>query len=144
MKILVACEYSGTVRDAFIARGHDAMSCDLLDTETPGPHHKGDVLGILDGGWDLMVAHPPCTYLMIAGAANYLDDGRAERRDSAVGLFKALQSAPIPQIAIENPIPFLSVQEQIGKYDQYVNPFDFGVPIRNGLKISRFYSLQTR
>lgn len=106
------------------------MSCDFLDTEAPGPHHKGDVLGILGDGWDLMVAHPPCTYLTIAGAAYYNAAGRAEKREEAVAFFKALQAAPIPQIGIENPIPFLSVQKEIGKYQQYVNPFDFGVPIR--------------
>ena len=71
MRVLIACEESGTVRDAFIARGHDAMSCDLLPTRKPGPHHQGDVLGILDAGWDLMIAHPPCTYLAVSGAQWY-------------------------------------------------------------------------
>ena len=130
MKVLIACEYSGTVRDAFIERGHEAVSCDILPTERPGAHHQGNVLDILSDGWDLMIAHPPCTFLTIAGAAYYKDAGRAEKREEAVEFFKALQAAPIPKIAIENPIPFLSVQGQIGKYQQYVNPFDFGVPIR--------------
>jgi hypothetical protein len=73
MKVLVACEFSGTVRDAFIARGHEAMSCDLLDTDVPGPHHKGSVLDILSQEWDLMIAHPPCTHLAVSGARWFKD-----------------------------------------------------------------------
>lgn len=128
MKVLIACEYSGIVRDAFIQKGHSAVSCDILPTEAPGPHIQGDVLQALHDGWDMMIAHPPCTYLTIAGAAYYKKN--ATKREDAIRFFEALQSAPIDKIAIENPIPFNSVQERIGKYDQYVNPFDFGTPER--------------
>jgi hypothetical protein len=130
MKVLIACEYSGVVRDAFIKRGHEAMSCDLLPTDTPGPHHQGEVSEIIGYGWDMMIAHPPCKYLTIAGAGNYQEAGRAEKREEAIEFFEYLQNADIPKIAIENPIPFNSVQERIGRYHQYVNPFDFGEPIR--------------
>ena len=131
MKILVACEYSAIVRDAFRSKGHDAWSCDILPTEgDPRWHIQGDVLDVLGNGWDMMIAHPPCTYLTIAGASKYKDADRVVLRDSAVSFFIRLQNAPIDKIAIENPIPFNCVQDRIGKYDQYVNPFDFGVPER--------------
>lgn len=130
MKVLIACEFSGIVRDAFINKGHDAMSCDLLPTELPGPHYQGDVLDILEDRWDMMIAHPPCTYLTIAGASNYNDDGRKNCRDQAIKFFLTLENAAIPKIAIENPVPFKSVQNKIGKYHQIINPFDFGEPIR--------------
>ena len=130
MRVLVACEFSGVVRDAFSKRGHYAMSCDLLPPERGPPHHQGDVLEILHDDWDLMIAHPPCTYLTIAGAAYKDDPERVQKRRESIIFFKALQDAPIPRIAIENPIPFNDVQARVGKYDQYVNPFDFGVPIR--------------
>jgi len=126
MRVLVACEFSGTVRDAFAARGHDAWSCDLLPSETEGQHIQGDVLAILDQGWDLMVAHPPCTRLTIAGAAYYSNPGMAEERERAMEFFRSLRDAPIPKIAIENPTPFKSVTERVGKYDQRTNPFEFG------------------
>lgn len=133
MKVLVACEFSGTVRDAFIAKGHTAISIDLLPTESGTYNHiVGDVLDYINSGygWDLMIAHPPCTYLTIAGAAYKNQPERILQRQEAIQFFKALQAAPIPMIAIENPIPFKDVQEQVGKYDQYINPFDFGVPVR--------------
>ncbi len=131
MKILIGCEFSGTVRKAFRARGHDAWSCDIIDADPGSYYHiKDNVLNRLDDGWDMLIAHPPCTYLTIAGAAYYKDEGRVEKREQAIKFFKKLQNAPIEKIAIENPIPFKSVQEQIGKYDQYVNPFDFGTPER--------------
>ncbi len=81
MRVLVACEFSGTVRDAFRKRGHDAMSCDLLDTEAPGPHYKGDVRDVLHDGWDLMIAHPPCTHLAVSGA-RWFKDKRREQEDA--------------------------------------------------------------
>lgn len=145
MKILIACEYSSTVRDAFYKKGHKAYSCDILPTEgNPAFHFKEDILKIISGGWlktengrkifidkwDMMIAHPPCTYLSIAGASKYKSPGRKELRDDAVDFFIALQNARIEKIAIENPIPFKCVQERVGKYDQYVNPFDFGTPER--------------
>src|SRR5579863_9506453 len=90
MRVLIACEYSGTVRDAFIAKGHEAMSCDLLDTEIPGPHYKGNVLAVLNDGWDMMIAFPPCTYLTYAGVAHWNKPGRKELREDALELFKRL------------------------------------------------------
>jgi hypothetical protein len=87
MRVLVACEYSGTVRNAFIAKGHDAMSCDLLPTDKPGPHYQGDVFDIINDGWDLMIAHPPCTYLTYAGTRHWNSPGRAERREEALPAF---------------------------------------------------------
>ena len=131
MKILIACEYSAVVRDAFRAKGHDARSCDILPTEgDPRYHIQGDVLEILNDGWDMMIAHPDCSKLTIAGAAYYNKPGRKEEREDAIVFFQSLQSADIEKIAIENPIPFKSVQDRVGKYNQYVNPFDFGTPER--------------
>lgn len=128
VKVLVACEFSGIVRDAFAKRGHDAWSCDLLESERPGNHIRGDVLDILEDGWDLMVAHPPCTYLTWAGAGSWDRPGRAEKRDEAVAFFKALWNAPIPSVAIENPRGY--VDKVFRRHDQEVNPFNFGEPHR--------------
>jgi hypothetical protein len=122
MRILVACEYSGTVRDAFIARGHDAMSCDLLPTERPGPHHQGSVLDILDDGWDLMIAHPPCTHLAVSGARWWKD--KLPEQTEALWFVAQLMGAPIPRIAIENPVSKISTA--IRKPDQIVQPWQFG------------------
>lgn len=136
MKVLVACEYSGTVRDAFIARGHDATSCDLfLPSETPGSHYQGDVLDILGQGWDLMIAHPPCTYLTVSANKWLADqpprksgalvgaDRRAAREDAAA-FFMLLQNSGIPKIAIENPIGCMS--SRFRKPDQVLQPWMFG------------------
>ncbi len=128
MRVLVACEYSGVVRDAFTAAGHDAMSCDLLPSDTPGRHHQGDVRDVLGAGWDMMIAFPPCTYLTYAGAANWHDEGRAEKRDDAVAFFKMLYDAPIHRIAIENPRGYAS--KTFRRADQETNPFEFGTPER--------------
>jgi len=122
MRVLVACEYSGTVRDAFIARGHDAMSCDLLPTERPGPHYQGDVFDILWDGWDLMIAHPPCTHLAVSGARWWKD--KLDEQREALDFVRALMDAPIPRIAIENPISKISTA--IRKPDQIVQPWQFG------------------
>jgi hypothetical protein len=122
MKVLVACEFSGVVRDAFIARGHAAMSCDLLPTETPGPHYQGDVRRILGDGWDLMIAHPPCTYLASSGARWWPD--RQEEQANAMAFFYALVYASIPKIAIENPIGIMSRAWR--KPDQIIQPWQFG------------------
>ena len=100
MRVLVACEYSGIVRDAFIAQGHDAMSCDLLETERPGPHYCGDVSGILGNGWDLMIAHPPCTHLSVSGARWFKD--KAIEQKQALDFVRVLLSAPIPHQANRN------------------------------------------
>jgi hypothetical protein len=125
MRVLVACEYSGTVRDAFLARGHDAVSCDLLPTESPGPHYQGDVRDILNDGFDLMVAHPPCTYLCSSGLHwNTRVPGRAEQTEEALRFVRTLMGAPIPRIAIENPVG--AIGSRIRKADQYIHPWQFG------------------
>lgn len=125
MRVLVACEYSGAVRDAFRARGHDAMSCDLLPTDVDGPHYQGDVFDIIGDGWDLMVAHPPCTYLSSSGLHwNGRVDGRAEKTEAALAFVRALLDAPIPRIALENPIGCIGTR--IRKADQTIHPHQFG------------------
>ena len=132
MKVLVACEYSGKVRDAFIAKGHEAMSCDLLPTDAPGPHYQGDIFDVTDQGWDLMVAHPPCTYLTVSGnrwfKPEYADRYPTRHQDRLDGLdfFLKLYNAPIPKIAVENPVGVMSTEFR--KPDQYVQPFEFGDP----------------
>lgn len=122
MRVLIACEYSGIVRDAFIARGHDALSCDLLDTEQPGPHYKGDVRDVLSDSWDLMICHPPCTHLAVSGA-RWFKDKQAEQAD-ALSFVRMLLDAPIPRIALENPISIIS--SRISKPDQIIQPWMFG------------------
>ena len=130
MRVLVACEYSGTVRDAFLARGHDAMSCDLLPTDVPGPHYQGDCRDVLGDGWDLMIAHPPCTYLTVSGNKwmnpEYADKfpTRRQDREDALAFVRLLMNAPIPRKAIENPISVIS--SRIRKPDQVVQPWMFG------------------
>ena len=132
MKILIACEFSGIVREAFKKRGHDAWSCDLLDTEIPGQHIKGDVLEILNNGWDLMIAHPPCTYLANSGVRWFFDKDINKRRDRMVALrnaimdFADLLNAPIEKIVMENPIQHKYAREYIRKYDQIIQPWQFG------------------
>lgn len=130
MRVLVACEYSATVRDAFRARGHDAWSCDLLPTDgDPQWHFVGDVFEIIEGDWDLMIAHPPCTYLTNSGVAwLHKDPTRWDRLDEAAAFFRILLNAPIPRIAIENPIMHKYAKERIGgvKQTQVIQPWMFG------------------
>lgn len=125
MRVLIACEYSGAVRDAFRARGHDAMSCDLLPTDAPGPHYQGDVAQVLQDGWDLMIAHPPCTYLSVSGM-HWTRRGLRDPQltENALEFVRLLMDAPIPRIAIENPVSVISTR--IGKPDQIINPYQFG------------------
>lgn len=125
MKVLIACEYSGTVRDAFIARGHDAISCDLLRTVKPGPHYEGDVFDIINDGWDLMIAHPPCTYLSVSGM-HWTKRGLRDPQltEDALEFVQRLMDAPINKIAVENPVSVIS--SRIRKPDQIVNPYQFG------------------
>ena len=125
MRVLVACEYSGTVRDAFRARGHDAMSCDLLPTDVPGPHYQGDVLDVLGDGWDLMVAHPPCTYLSVSGM-HWTRRGLRDPQltEDALAFVRLLMGAPIRRIAIENPVSIIS--SRIRKPEQVIQPWQFG------------------
>ena len=132
-KVLVACEFSGTVREAFKAQGHDAWSCDLLDTEIPGQHYKCDVLDVLDKGWDLMIGHPPCTYLANSGVRwlyNKKTGMNQQRYDELVrgcDFFKSLLCSNIPRICIENPIPHKHAKEIIMiDYTQIIQPWQFG------------------
>lgn len=130
MRVLIACEFSGTVRNAFAQLGHEAWSCDLLPTERPGNHIQGDVLSILNDGWDLMVAHPPCTYLTVAGNKWFLPEyadrfpERQIQRTEALDFVRALMAAPITRICIENPISVISTH--IRKPDQIIQPYEFG------------------
>ena len=122
MKVLIACEFSGTVRDAFCQFGHTAVSSDILPSEKPGEHYQGDVRDILSDGWDLMIAHPPCTHLAVSGA-RWFKDKQQEQHD-ALEFVKELMEAPIPKIAIENPISIIS--SRIRKPDQIIQPWQFG------------------
>ena len=124
MRVLVACEFSGIVRDAFIAKGHDAMSCDLLPTEYPGPHYQGDVRDVIDYPWDLMIAHPPCTDLAVSGARYFAEKRFRGGQQAAASFFMMLAKADIPMIAIENPISVMSSLWR--KPDQVIQPWMFG------------------
>lgn len=136
MRVLVACEFSGIVRDAFVARGHDAMSCDLLESERPGDglHYTGDVRDCLNDAWDLMIAHPECTYLTCAGNKWFRPEyasrfpNRVSQRIEAITMFLVFAHASIPRIAIENPVGIMSSEWR--KPDQIIQPYHFGVPVR--------------
>jgi hypothetical protein len=125
MRILVACEYSGRVRDAFVALGHDAWSCDLLETEVLGNHYRGDVRDMLEQEWDLLIAHPPCTYLSVSGM-HWTTRGLRDPKltEDALDFVRLLMDAPVPRIAIENPVSVIS--SRIRKPDQIINPYQFG------------------
>lgn len=128
MRVLVACEYSGTVRDAFKAKGHDAWSCDILPTDKEGPHYQCDVREVLDKEWDLMIAHPPCTYLTNSGVTwLHRDPSRWQKLDDAADFFRSLLNAPISRICIENPIMHKHAKERIGVHQsQVIQPWMFG------------------
>ena len=130
MRVLVACEFSGRVRDAFTKQGHDAWSADILPSDSPGNHYQGDVLDILDDGWDLMVAHPPCTYLSNSGVQHlHKEEGRWVKMIEGAVFFRELLNAPIPRIAIENPIMHKYAKSIIGRgQDQVIQPWMFGHP----------------
>ena len=125
MKVLVACEYSGIVRDAFTSKGHDAWSCDILPTESPGNHFQGDILEHLNKGWDLMIAHPPCTHLAVSGA-RWFAEGRKpwSLQIEALDFVRKLLNAPINKIALENPVSVISTK--IRKPNQIIQPFEYG------------------
>ncbi len=125
MRILIACESSGAVRDAFRARGHFAMSCDLLPSEQPGPHHQGDVRELLGQEWDLLIAHPPCTYLSVSGM-HWTTRGLRDPKltEDALDFVRLFMNAPIERIAIENPVSVIS--SRIRKPDQIIQPYQFG------------------
>lgn len=127
-RVLVACEYSGTVRDAFRRLGHDAVSCDILPTDVQGPHFQGDVREILDQGWDLMIAHPPCTYLTNSGVRwLHTDKSRWDKLKDGADFFRLLLNAPIPRICVENPIMHKYARELIGQDKaQVIQPWMFG------------------
>lgn len=122
MRVLVAFEYSGIVRSAFAARGHEAWSCDLLPTEILGPHYRGDVRDILCCGWDLMIAHPPCTHLAVSGARWF--PGKQREQAEALDMVRLLLDAPIPRICVENPVSIISTH--IRRPDQCIQPWQFG------------------
>jgi len=124
MKVLIACEFSGTVRDAFIACGHDAMSCDLEATDVPGPHYQGDMFDIINDGWDLMIAHPPCTHLAVSGARHFEKKRSDGRQQQGIDFFLKVVNAPIPMIAVENPIGIMSSIYR--KPDQIIQPWQYG------------------
>jgi hypothetical protein len=122
MRVLIACEFSGIVREAFAKTGHDAWSCDLLPTEIPGDHLQCDVLTVLDRGWDLMIAHPPCTHLAVSGARWFVHKGDLQMQ--ALAFVRMLMDAPIPRICIENPVSIISTR--IRPPDQLIHPWQFG------------------
>ena len=122
MKVLIACEYSGRVRDAFIAQGHDAISCDLLPTDNPGPHYQGDVRDILNDGFDLMIAHPPCTHLAVSGSRHF--HRKQKEQKEALDFVRLLMDAPIDRWCIENPVSVIS--SAIRPPDQIIQPWEHG------------------
>jgi len=124
VKVGILCEFSGTVRDAFIARGHDAISCDLLPTEKPGPHIEGDCLAQDWSGFDLLICHPPCTHLAVSGARHFAEKRADGRQQAAIDFFMALAGLDCPRIAIENPVCIMSTVWR--KPDQIIQPWQFG------------------
>jgi len=128
MRILVACEFTGTVRDSFIRLGkdHDVWSCDLLASETAGPHLQCDVRDVLGDGWDMMIAHPPCTHLAVSGAAHFREKIRDGRQAAAVALFREIALAPIPRKCIENPVSIMSDPVHFMPPMQVIQPYQFG------------------
>jgi len=124
VKILVACEYSGKVRDAFRALGHDAVSCDIMPTDVPGPHYQGDMFDIINEGWDMMIAFPPCTHLAVSGAKHFAKKRADGRQQQGIDFFMRVINAPIPRIAVENPVGIMSTLYR--KPDQIIQPWMFG------------------
>ena len=124
MRVLIACEFSGFVREAFAARGHEAMSCDLLPTERPGAHYQGDVRDVLSACWDLLIAHPPCTDLAVSGARHFEEKRLDGRQARSIAFFMELARAPVPRIVIENPVCIMS--RLYREPDQIIQPWMFG------------------
>jgi hypothetical protein len=124
VRVLIACEYSGRVRDEFLKLGHEAMSCDLLPTDAAGPHYQGDVRDVLDYPWDMMIAHPPCTDLAVSGAAWFAKKRMAGQQQASASFFMMLAKSDIPQIVIENPVCVMSSLWR--KPDQTIQPWMFG------------------
>jgi hypothetical protein len=127
LKVLVGCEFSGIVRNAFLSKGHDAISCDLLPTEQPGTHYQGDVRDLFYENWDLAILHPPCTYLAVSGNRWMKDNSeRQKQREEAIKFFMEMVNAPITRIAVENPVSIMSTYYRVP--DQYIQPYEFGHP----------------
>ena len=129
LKVLVACEFSGTVREAFKKLGHDAWSCDLLPTDVEGQHIQGDVLEILNNqDWDLVIAHPPCTHLTVSNAKNWAELQANGKQQAAIDFVEAIYFSDCPHICVENPVGALSTKSRLGKATQYIQPYEFGHP----------------
>jgi hypothetical protein len=129
MRILVACEYSGRVREAFRKLGHDAWSCDLLPSDDNSPYHiQGDVLEILGDGWDMMIAHPPCTHLAVSGAKHFEQKRKDGRQQEGIDFFMEMINAPIEKICVENPVCIMSTVYR--KPDNIIQPYEFGDPFK--------------
>ena len=129
MRILIACEYSGKVRDAFIEKGHHAVSCDIIaSTSNKGEHLQGDVTQFLDMGWDMMIGFPPCTHLAVSGARHFAQKIKDGRQQQGLDFFRTLMEAPIPMIALENPVGIVS--NKILKPTQIIQPYEFGDPVK--------------
>jgi len=128
MRVLVGCEFSGTVRDCFLALGHDAVSCDILPTEARGPHIQGDVVDVLYGSdWDMAILHPPCTYLASSGLHwNKRQPERAEKTERALEFITMLWNAPVPRMCIENPVGCINTRLSFMPKPQYVQPYEYG------------------
>ena len=124
MRVLIACEFSGTVRDAFIKAGHNAMSCDLEPTEAPGPHYQGDVMDIINDNWDMMIAFPPCTHLAVSGARHFEQKRKDGRQQQGIDFFLKIVNANIPKIAIENPVGIMS--NLYKQPTQIIQPYEYG------------------
>lgn len=131
MRVLIGCEYSGIVRDSFLRRGHEAISCDILPTESPGPHYQGDVMDLINDGYDLAIFHPPCTYLSYAAGHCWNAPGRAEKREAAMRFFLALYNCKIPKVAIENPVGWPN--SVFRKPNQIVRPWNFGEGVQKNI-----------
>ena len=129
LKVLVACEFSGTVREAFNKLGHDAWSCDLLPTDVEGQHIQGDVLKILNNqDWDLVIAHPPCTHLTVSNAKNWAELQANGKQQAAIDFVEAIYFSDCPHVCLENPVGALSTMSRLGKATQYIQPYEFGHP----------------
>ena len=127
MRVLVACEYSGIVREAFAKKGHDAWSCDLLPTDQPSDKHiQGDVLEVINRGWDLIIAHPPCTHLSLSGAKYWAEKRADGRQQAAIKFVEDIWDADCPRICIENPVGALTKHSKLGKASVYIQPYEFG------------------
>ena len=127
LNVLIGCEYSGVVRDAFAKLGHNAWSCDLLPTDRPNPKHiQGDIFNILDQDWDLAIFHPPCMNLAISGAAHFKEKIKDGRQAASIKFFERLYECNIPHICLENPVGVISTKSYIGKPTQYIQPYEYG------------------